>query len=288
MATDFKEIEEYVITNWYNYNPPSIDQINLLHIENNIKLNRDTINEIIRRLGVVPSSGSSSEDQKIYDSSIYDTLINFKNQITQLQNDKLDNSKYLQQLGDFSQLQGGSTLVEAINNRLRKDTDDVSKFSYTFKKLTLTDSLTVGTTSTFTGAITAKSTLTASGKITANGGIDTTTLTASGAGTFNSTLSVSDKATLKKGITVSGAASSITGGLTVDTLTVTGNIVCRGNVSAVNVTASSNMTASGTVHGNILTATQNYLNLGNGTHKLYVQGSNVSLRNTDALIRTVS
>ena len=282
MATTFKEIENYIKTNWHNYNPPSIDQINLLHIEDNIELNRDTINEIIKRLGVVPESGTTTEDQKVYDSSVYDTLINHKNLIKQLQNDKVDKTTYNT---DKANLQ------EQINNRLRKDQDDVSKFGYTFKKLTLTDSLSVGTTSTFSGAITAGSTLAVAGKLSANGGLETTTLKATGA-TPTNTLNVSGAATLTKGLTVSGG-EKVTGTLTVDNLVVTGGISCNGagtfggNISCYELTANRQVTVNCVDNGNFWVK-KNYIEMGNSAeHRLWVQGANVSLRNGDALIRTV-
>lgn len=283
MATDFKEIEEYIITQWYNYNPPSIDQINLLHIEENIKLNRDTINEIIRRLGEVPEEDISVEDQKIYDNSIYDTLIDFKDQIKQLQDSKVDIDVYSEKVSD---LQG------QIDNRLRKDQDDVSSYSYTFKKLTLTDSLSVATTSTFTGAITAKSTITAADKITANGGLDTTTLTASGATTLNNTLSVTGATTLSGGATIRGGGN-LTGTLTVDNLVVTGNITCSGagnftgNLNCYELTAKRQVTINCENNGN-LWLKKNYIEMGvSAEHRLWVQNYNTSLRSGDALIRTV-
>lgn len=284
MATDFKEIEEYVMVQWYNYNPPSIDQDNLLHIEKNIKLNRDTINEIIRRLGVIPDEGGSGSDEDIYDSSIYDTLINFKDQIKQLQDNKVDKSEYNTKIAD---------LQNQIDNRLRKDQDDVSTYSYTFKKLTLTDSLSVATTSSFGGAITAKSTITATGKITANGGIETSTLKTTGATILGSTLEANGKATLNNGLTVK-QGGSLTGTLTVDNLIVTGDITCRGdgnfdgNVECYELTANRQVTVNCDDSGNFWVK-KNYIEMGKSAeHRLYVQGKNASLRNGDALIRTVS
>ena len=283
MATNFKEIEDYIMTQWYNYNPPSIDQTNLLHIEQNIKLNRDTINEIIRRLGEVPEGGTSAENQKIYDDSIYDTLIDFKDKIKQLQDDKLDTRIYENKVAD---------LQRQIDNRLRKDQDDVSTFSYTFKKLTLTDSLSVATTSTLTGAVTAKSTITANGKITANGGLDTTTLKATGAATLNNTLTVAQKSTLNGGLEVKSGAK-VTGTLTVDNLVVTGNITCsgagnfNGNLSCYELTANRQVTINCADNGN-LWLKKNYIEMGSSAeHRLWVQAANVDLRSGDALIRTV-
>ena len=283
MATTFKEIEEYIRTNWRNYNPPSIDQINLLHIEDNINLNRDTINEIIRRMGVVPESGTTTEDQKIYDSSVYDTLIDHKNLIKQLQNDKVDKTTYN---ADKANLQ------EQIDNRLRKDQDDISKFGYTFKKLALTDSLSVGTTSTFSGAITANSTLAVAEKLSANGGLETTTLKTTGAATLTNTLNVSGATTFNQGLTVSGGGK-ITGTLTVDNLVVTGGISCNGagtfggNLSCYELTANRQVTINCVNNGNFWVK-KNYIEMGGAVeHKLWVQGANVDLRDGDALIRTV-
>lgn len=292
MAIKFEEIENYVTTKWYNYNPPSIDQDNLRHIEDNIKLNRDTINEIIRRLGVVPTGGTSSENQQIYDTSIYDTLIDFKDKIKALQSDKLDKATYEQERGDMSTLLGGGTLVGAINNRLRKDTDDVSQFSYTFKALTLTNTLSVGTTSTFNGAITAKSTITSAGIVKANGGLETTTLKASGNANITGTLGVTGKTTLNNGLIVKNGGN-LTGTLTVDNLIVNGNISCTGaisasgNMSCYELTANRQVTVNCADNGN-LWVKKNYIELGGSAeHRLWVQGANTSLRNGDALIRTV-
>lgn len=283
MATDFKEIEEYVMVQWHNYNPPSIDQDNLLHLEKNIKLNRDTINEIIRRLGIVPDEGTTGENQQIYDNSIYDTLINFKDQIKQLQDNKVDKTTYNEKVAN---------LQSQIDNRLRKDQDDVSIYSYTFKKLTLTDSLSVGTTSSFGGAITAKSSITATGKVVANGGLETTTLKTTGGATLGSTLGVNGKTTLNNGLVVK-AGGSLTGTLTVDNLIVTGGITCNGagnfggNISCYELTANRQVTVNCNDNGN-LWVKKNYIEIGGSAeHRLWVQGANVSLRNGDALIRTV-
>lgn len=284
MATDFKEIEEYVMVQWYNYNPPSIDQDNLLHIEKNIKLNRDTINEIIRRLGTISDEGVSGDDQQIYDNSIYDTLIDFKDQIKQLQDNKVNKSEYNTKISD---------LQNQIDNRLRKDQDDVSTYSYTFKKLTLTDSLSVATTSSFNGAITANSTIAATGKVTANGGIETSTLKTTDSTILGSTLEVNGKTTLNNGLTVK-SGGNLTGTLTVDNLVVTGNITCGGNgnfdgdVECYELTANRQVTVNCDDSGNFWVK-KNYIEMGKSAeHRLYVQGKNASLRNGDALIRTVS
>lgn len=296
MATDFQEIEEYITTKWYNYNPPSIDQDNLRHIEDNIKLNRDTINEIIRRLGVVPSTGNTAEDQQIYDTSIYDTLIDFRDKIKHLQDTKLDIAVYEAERGDISNLQGGSNLVEAINNRLRKDQDDVSQFSYTFKKLTLTDSLSVATTSLFTGAITAKSTITATGKITANGGVEATDLKVTGDSVMNGNLNVGKRITGTGGLTVSGASSNITGGLTVDNLTVTGNIIVGNNAVVLRNNGKIENTSTITSNGAIYTRDIFYSTgeciyfhwNSSPAHRLYVHGGSQYLEGGDAFIQTVN
>lgn len=133
---DLKPIVDYNPTEWRNYIPPSIDQDNLNHLETNMKLNRDTINEIIRKLGVKPSS-TSAADNRIYNTAVYETLIAHRDEMARLERDKLNLALYNSQLGDFTQLQGGSTLVEAINNRLRRDIDDSANHTYTFKKLIL-------------------------------------------------------------------------------------------------------------------------------------------------------
>ena len=206
-----------------------------------------------------------------------------KNLIKQLQNDKVDKTTYNT---DKANLQA------QIDNRLRKDQDDVSKFGYTFKKLTLTDSLSVGTTSTFSGAITAGSTLAVAGKLSANGGLETTTLKATGATTLTNTLNVSGAATLTKGLTVSGG-EKVTGTLTVDNLVVTGGISCNGagtfggNISCYELTANRQVTVNCVDNGNFWVK-KNYIEMGNSAeHRLWVQGANVGLRNGDALIRTV-
>ena len=283
MATDFKEIENYVMIQWRNYNPPSIDQDNLLHLEKNIKLNRDTINEIIRRLGVPPDGGVSGEDQGIYDNSIYDTLIDFKDKIKQLQATKVDKTEYNAKVND---------LQNQINNRLRKDQDDISVYSYTFKKLTLTDALTVGTTSTFNGAITAKSSITTTGKVIANGGIETSSLKTTGATILGKTLEANGKVTLNNGLVVK-QGGNLTGTLTVDNLVVTGRITCNGagsfggDISCNELTANRQVTINCNNGGN-LWIKKNYIELGaSAEHRLWVQGANVGLRSGDALIRTV-
>ena len=71
MADDLKPIADYHITDWHNYLPPSIDQVNLNKLEEGMALNRNTINEIIRHLGVKPES-ISSEDEKIGQAHISD------------------------------------------------------------------------------------------------------------------------------------------------------------------------------------------------------------------------
>ena len=285
MATKFKEIEGYEIVNWHNYNPPSIDQINLLHIENNIKLNRDTINAIIKRLGEMPDSGLSKEDQAIYDNSIYETLIDHKNLIAQLDKDKLDKNTYNEQIVEVQ---------NKITNRLRKDMDDSSEFGYKFKKLELTQTLTVGTTSTFSGAVTANSTLSVAGKLTANGGLETTTFKATDNATLSKTLSVTGATTLNGGATIkSGATVTVT--LTVDKLVVTGAIECASGITCKGGSISINegsLTAKGsitTTEGELRT-NKNYIKMAydqNIKHTLWVQGAVPSLGGGDAVIVTV-
>lgn len=295
MATEFKEIESYVTTKWYNYNPPSIDQDNLLHIEKNIELNRNTINEIIRRLGVVPAGGTSSDDQKIYDTSIYDTLLDFRDKIKKLQDEKLDKATYEKERGDFSSLQGGTDLVSAINNRLRKDTDDVSQYSYTFKALTLTDKLTVGTTSIFTGNVDAKAKVSVAGLLSANGGIETTTFKASSNANITGQLGVTGKTTLNNGLVVKNGGN-LTGTLTVDNLIVTGsvkvggeNVVLsnNGEITCANkITAGAGIRTKGAFH-----STQEFIEFHwgqNPAHCLYVHGGSQSLGGGDAFIQTVN
>lgn len=137
---DLKPIANYEPTEWRNYIPPSIDQNNLNHLEENMKLNRDTINEIIKRLGVKPDS-TSAADTALYNTPIYETLIAHRDELERLEKDKLNLSLYNKQLGDFTALKGGTTLVSAINNRLRTDIDDDAgkTRTYTFKKLILSN-----------------------------------------------------------------------------------------------------------------------------------------------------
>lgn len=295
MATDFKEIESYVTTKWYNYNPPSIDQDNLAHIEKNIELNRDTINEIIRRLGTTPDGSTSSEDQKIYNDAIYDTLLSFRDSIKKLQDEKLDKAVYEKERGDMSSLLGGTDLVSAINNRLRKDTDDVSQFSYTFKALTLTDTLSVGTTSTFNGNVTAKAKMSVAGLLSANGGLETTTLKASSNANITGKLDVTGATTLNNGLTVKNGGN-LTGTLTVDNLIVTGSVKVGGENIVLNnngdITCSNRITASGGIRtSDAFYSTQEFIEFHWGqtpTHRLYVHGGSRSLGAGDAFIQTVS
>lgn len=284
MATEFKEIEEYVETKWFNYNPPSIDQDNLFHLEKNIKLNRDTINEIIKRLGATPPEGGSSEDQDIYNKAIYETLIDFKNKINQLNDGKVDNSTFNTKVAN---------LQEQIDNRLRKDQDDVSTFSYTFKTLTLTGALNVTTTSVLTGAVSAKSTITATGKITANGGLEASSIKSLGDVTFNKALTVSGASALNGGLSVKGGGN-VVGTLTVDNLIVNGDISCTGNATITKKLTCKELDAKRQVtiycedNGN-LWLKKNYIELGSSAeHRLWVQGANTSLRSGDALIKTFS
>ena len=105
MAEYLEPIADYTPTNWHNYLPPSIDQDNLNHLEQNMLLNRDTINEIIRKMGVKPS-GTSVEDTAIYTNPIYETLIAHKDELARLDSAKLNITKYNSDLGDMTQLQG--------------------------------------------------------------------------------------------------------------------------------------------------------------------------------------
>lgn len=285
MATKFKEIEGYEITNWHNYNPPSIDQINLLHIEQNIELNRETINAIIRRLGAVPESGLSKEDQAIYDNSIYKTLIDHKNLIAQLDDKKLDKTIYNDEI---------KKIQSQIDNRLRKDIDDSSNFGYTFKKLALTQTLSVGTTSTFSGDVTMSSALTVTGKVYANDGLETTTFKATDNVTLSKALSVTGATTLSGGATIKNGAT-ITGTLTVDKLVVTGAIECASGITCTGGSISikeGSLTAKGsltTTEGELRT-NKNYINMAYGQnikHTLWVQGAVPSLGGGDAVIVTV-
>lgn len=303
---DLVPIENYLPTNWQNYIPPSIDQDHLNHLEDNVKLNRDTINEIIRRLGIKPADVGADSD--IYDNAIYDTLRTFKAELARLENAKLDKSVYNNHLGDMTKLKGGSTLVDAINNRLRRDIDDSADHTYTFKKLILTNpnsvglsvagSATIGQTLTVAG-------ITSSGKVTVThaDGIATTKLTASKAVTFAETLGVTGKITGSGGLTITNGGK-ITGTLEVDNLRVTGNITCDGNitsaktvqgkdvngtstVTAKNATVSDGLTINGSNNGDLWVKKNSILLGGSAEHRLWIQGANVSLRNGDALIRTV-
>lgn len=208
MSSSFKEIEEYVPTVWHNYNPPSIDQINLKHIEDNIKLNRDTINEIIRRLGEIPDN-IPVPDQPIYNTSIYDTLKSLRDRIKNVEDNKLNASTYNSQIGDFSQLQDSAdpkTIVHAINNRLRKDQEDTTTYKLTIGTIVGTGSLSVGGAASITGNLSVTGTGTFTGKINGNGSIGTTTLTTSGKATLNS-LEVTGATALKSTLSVTGAST---------------------------------------------------------------------------------
>lgn len=140
---NLKPLDNYQSTQWNNYLPPSIDQDKLNNLEQNLLLNRDTINEIIKNLGVKPNN-VSIEDGKIYDNPVYETLIAHKNELARLDRDKVNLSKYNSDIGNMTNLKGGgnpSNLVTAINNRLRNDVDDDSGQGhiYTFKKLILSN-----------------------------------------------------------------------------------------------------------------------------------------------------
>ena len=294
-----KPIEQYVRTEWHNYTPPSIDQNKLNHLEENMKLNRDTINAIIERLGI-KTEGGSSKDDDIYSNPIYTTLIAHKNELERLEKDKLDLSKYNSQLGDFTKLQGGKTLVEAINNRLRRDIDDSADHTYTFKKLILKNGTSEGLN--VTGSATISRNLTVAGinssaLIKSTAGMETTTLKATDAVTFTNTLGVTGKITGSGGLDISNGANVI-GTLTVDNLVVKGSISCAGdatfnnNVGAKTLTTSSTITADDAIRTKkAFHSTDEYIEFHwNSTplHKLYVHGGGQGLGTGDAFIQTVS
>ena len=294
-----KPIEQYIRTEWHNYIPPSIDQNKLNHLEKNMQLNRDTINAIIERLGI-KTEGGSSKDDDIYSNPIYTTLIAHKNELERLEKDKLDLSKYNSQLGDFTKLQGGSTLVEAINNRLRRDIDDSADHTYTFKKLILKNGTSEGLN--VTGSATISRNLTVAGinssaLIKSTAGIETTTLKATDAVTFTNTLGVTGKITGNGGLNISNGAN-VTGTLTVDNLVVKGTISCAGNatfnnnVGAKTITTSSTITADDAIRTKkAFHSTDEYIEFHwNSTplHKLYVHGGGQGLGTGDAFIQTVS
>lgn len=294
-----KPIEQYIRTEWHNYIPPSIDQNKLNHLEKNMQLNRDTINAIIERLGI-KTEGGSSKDDDIYSNPIYTTLIAHKNELERLEKDKLDLSKYNSQLGDFTKLQGGSTLVEAINNRLRRDIDDSADHTYTFKKLILRNGTSEGLN--VTGSATISRNLTVAGinssaLIKSTAGMETTTLKATDAVTFTNTLGVTGKITGSGGLDISNGAN-VTGTLTVDNLVVKGSISCAGNatfnnnVGAKTITTSSTITADDAIRTKkAFHSTDEYIEFHwNSTplHKLYVHGGGQGLGTGDAFIQTVS
>lgn len=294
-----KPIEQYIRTEWHNYIPPSIDQNKLNHLEKNMQLNRDTINAIIERLGI-KTEGGSSKDDDIYSNPIYTTLIAHKNELERLEKDKLDLSKYNSQLGDFTKLQGGSTLVEAINNRLRRDIDDSADHTYTFKKLILKNGTSEGLN--VTGSATISRNLTVAGinssaLIKSTAGMETTTLKATDAVTFTNTLGVTGKITGSGGLDISNGAN-VTGTLTVDNLVVKGSISCAGNatfnnnVGAKTITTSSTITADDAIRTKkAFHSTDEYIEFHwNSTplHKLYVHGGGQGLGTGDAFIQTVS
>lgn len=294
-------IENYVPTEWNNYIPPSIDQNKLNHLELNMKLNRDTINGIIRNLGIKPS-GTTIEDAKIYDNPIYQTLVTHKNELARLEKAKLDLTKYNSQLGDFTKLQGGATLVDAINNRLRRDIDDSANHTYTFKKLILNNGTSEGLKVTGSASISKNLTvagITSSGKVTITSvdGLETTKLKATDAVTLTKTLGVTEKITGNGGLAITNGAS-IAGTLTVDNLVVTGTISCAGNatfnnnVGAKTITTSSTITADDAIRTKkAFHSTDEYIEFHwNSTplHKLYVHGGGQGLGDGDAFIQTVS
>ena len=294
-------IENYVPTEWHNYIPPSIDQNKLNHLEENMKLNRDTINEIIRNLGIKPD-GTTVEDSKIYDNPIYQTLISHKNELARLEKAKLDLTKYNSQLGDFTKLQGGATLVDAINNRLRRDIDDSANHTYTFKKLILNNGTSEGLKVTGSASISKNLTvagITSSGKVTITSadGLETTKLKATDAVTFTNTLGVTGKITGNGGLNISNGAN-VTGTLTVDNLVVKGTISCAGNatfnnnVGAKTITTSSTITADDAIRTKkAFHSTDEYIEFhwnSNPLHKLYVHGGGQGLGTGDAFIQTVS
>lgn len=291
-------IEDYVAVQWNNYLPPSIDQDNLNHLEQNVLLNRDTINEIIRKMGIKPDE-ITIEDAKIYENPIYETLIAHKNELERLERDKLDLAKYNEDLGDITQLQGGSTLVEAINNRIRRDIDDTALHTYTFKKLILSsdgEALNAIGTGVLTGRLTVGG-VTSSEVIKANAGIETTTLKTTGAATFGSTVDATGKITGNGGLEITNGAN-LKGTVTVDNLIVTGTIQCTGNATFSNNVGAKTITTSSTITSDAdirtrgaFRSTQEYIQFhwnASPTHTLYVHGGSQGLGGGDAFIQTVT
>ncbi len=294
-------IDNYKPVLWHNYLPPSIDQDNLNHLETNLELNRDTINEIIKNLGIKPD-GVSAEDQNIYDSPIYETLINFKNELKRLEQDKLDKTKYNSDLGDITQLQGGSNLVSAINNRLRRDIDDSSQHTYTFKKLVLTngtsEALNITGSATITKGLKVGG-ITSSGKVTVThtDGIETTKLRVNNETTFASTLTVGGLLTANGGIKTNGDQTT-TGKITTANLTVNTKLVSSNVTEVKTLSASGTISTTSTItaNGDIRTrgafrSTAEFIEFHweqSPLHKLYVHGSGQSLGSGDAFIQTVS
>ncbi len=295
-----EEIESYSQVNWHNYLPPSIDQNNLNHLEENLNLNRDTINAIIRNLGIKPD-GTSVEDQKIYDTPIYETLISFKNELKRLEKDKLDKSKYNSDLGDITQLQGGSNLVTAINNRLRRDIDDSADHTYTFKKLVLnngtSEALNVTGSATITKGLNVVG-ITSSGKVTVThtDGIETTKLKVNKETTFASTLTVSGLLTANGGIKTNGDQTT-TGTITTANLTVNTKLDSKNTTTVKTLSASGAISTSETITASkdirtsgAFRSTAEYIEFHWGAsplHKLYVHGSTQPLGRGDAFIQTV-
>lgn len=301
---NLKIIVDYNPVEWNNYLPPSIDQNNLNHLETNVELNRDTINEIIRNLGLVPAGGAGN-NADIYNTPIYDTLIKFKNELARLEKDKLDKSEYNKNLGNIKNMQGGTDLVTAINNRLRRDIDDTAQHTYTFKRMVLTngtsEALSVTGTAKVSGLITAQAGLTSAGKVnvTHADGIITTKLNASGAVTFASTLTVTGKISGASGLAVTGD-STVTGKFTSSTLVSNGTFSCGGNATFnANISATAGTITGKNVIGNDsvkancqnggdLQSAHNYIGLGNNSHKLWVQGARPSLGSGDVVLLSVS
>lgn len=281
---DLHILDNYNTTDWKNYLPPSIDQNNLNHLEAGVKLNRDTINEIIRKLGVKPTDVGANAD--IYNNEIYQTLIAHKNELAKLNTAKLNVTTYNTNLGNISQLQGGSNLVEAINNRLRRDIDDSSNHTYTFKKLILnngtSEALNVTGSATISRGLTVAG-ISSSGKVnvTHADGIETTKLKVNNTATFGSTVTATGKITGNNGIAITGDGS-VSETLTVKNLVVTGNISCSGDVGARTVTASSTIYTTGDIcTAGALRSKKNYLDLAYDEgirHRLWVQGANPRIR----------
>lgn len=299
---NLKEIPNYNMTEWHNYLPPSIDQTNLNKLEENVNLNRDTINEIIRNLGIKPDD-TSVDDSNIYDTPIYETLINLKNKIAALEKNKLDVNKYNSDLGyggDISNIIANNpndrTIIAAINNRLRKDADDTTPYKCTFGSIEITS--TSNTALNVAGGVKVRSALEANS-------ITTSSLTVNGTTTLNS-LKVNNNAVISGSATVGSLSSS--GTISAPNATLT-NITSTGVINGARIEASSmvkvgnpsstwdvqiipngiicvGINASGAINCGSLSTSANNIIL-NG-HRLYVHGGSQSLNDTDAFIKTVS